>query len=71
MGVFGMGHIHVARQMDSIFNGQHFGHDADSDLGRGFAANVDANGATQALQLQFGKTHVFLHSLVTRSIVSA
>lgn len=71
MGIFGMGHVHVARQLDCILHSQYLSHDADSDLSRGFAANVDTNRATQALQLQFGESHVLLHSLVTRSIVSA
>ena len=71
VAVFGMGHIHVARQLNRIFHGQDLGHDADRDFSGCFAANKDTDGAAQAFQLQVCEAHVFLHSFVPRQVVSA
>src|SRR6218665_3490539 len=46
--VLGLGHFHIMRQGDAVFEREDFGHHADGDFGRGLAADVDADGATQS-----------------------
>jgi hypothetical protein len=64
--VFGVGHIHVAGQGHTVFNGQHFGHDADRNFGWRFAANVNANRASQSSPGSFSLVEVFDHALLAQ-----
>eukprot|EP01042_Synura_sphagnicola_P030043 gene30043-38710_t len=52
--VLGLGHFHVAWQGHAVLDGQNLGHHAHRDFGRRLAADVDADGPTQALQAGFG-----------------
>ena len=66
-----MGHVHVARQGNAVFHGQHLCHDAHRNLCGCFAADVNTYRSAQTLEFFFRFVQMFDHAHMPRFVVAA